>query len=108
MSSRGGGRWGGRSWRRPDGGRITLRGLSSYDPRTQIEDGIGVYELFVDGQLVRTESNEWVRRTWTIEQITALLTDAGWTVEALTRGYTDTPAGPDDEILSVLATPDSP
>lgn len=78
-SSGGRGRWGGRFWRRPDGATITLRDLGRYDPVTQIEEAVGIYELFVDGRLVQTELNEWVRRFWTAEQITAALAAAGFT-----------------------------
>lgn len=76
--------WSGTFWRRPDGATITLRGTGRYDPVTQVEEAVGIYELFVDGRLVETELNEWVRRFWTPAQITAAVTDAGFTDVGLT------------------------
>lgn len=77
--------WSGTFWRRPDGATITLRGTGRYDAVTQVEEAVGIYELFVDGRLVRTELNEWVRRFWTADQITAALTAAGFTDVAVAR-----------------------
>lgn len=99
------GRWSGRWWRRPDGATITLRGTSGYDPDTQVEEGIGIYELFVDGRLDTTELNEWVRRFWTAAQIGTALVAAGFVVETITRAYADAPATDADLVLSVLARP---
>lgn len=70
--------WSGGFWRRPDGGVITLRGTGRYDPATQVEEAVGVYELFVGVRLVETELDEWVRRFWTAAQITAAVQDAGF------------------------------
>ncbi|GAA2557940.1 class I SAM-dependent methyltransferase [Pseudonocardia hydrocarbonoxydans] len=70
--------WSGTFWRRPDGATITLRGTGHYDAATQVEEAVGIYELFVDGALVATELNEWVRRFWTAGQITSALAGAGF------------------------------
>lgn len=101
-----GGRWGpwsGRVWRRPDGATITLRGTGRYDPATQVEEAVGIYELFVDGALVETELNDWVRRFWTAEQITELLTGAGYVDIRVTRAYSAEEPGAHEEKLSVIA-----
>jgi hypothetical protein len=95
------GRWGGSFWRRPDGATITLRGLSRYDPATQVEEGIGIYELFVDGRLVGTELNDWVRRYWTAGQITASLAAAGF-VDVEVAAAAHRPA-PDPTLLTAAA-----
>jgi SAM-dependent methyltransferase len=75
-------------WTRPDGAVITLRGGARVGPATRIEQGVGIYELFVDGELVRTELNRWVCRFWSAEAITDALRGAGFTDVAL-----DGPAG---------------
>ncbi len=72
------GRWFGRWWTRPDGARIVLRTLNAYDASTQVETGLGIYELFVDGALVETELNDWVRRFWEPAQISDALAAAGF------------------------------
>ncbi len=64
------GSWVGRWWDRPDGARIVSRDLSRYDGRTRVEEGLGLYELSVEGRLVDTELNTWVRRFWTEEEST--------------------------------------
>jgi SAM-dependent methyltransferase len=72
------GRWFGRWWDRPDGARIVLRNLSRYDPATHVEEGLGIYELWVDGGLVETEINNWVRRFWTDTELEDKLARAGF------------------------------
>jgi len=72
------GRWFGRWWDRPDGARIVLRNLSRYDPATRIEEGLGIYELWVDGGLVESEINNWVRRFWTDTELAEELPRAGF------------------------------
>src|SRR4029077_17141659 len=72
------GRWFGRWWDRPDGARIVLRNLSRYDPATHAEEGLGIYELWVDGGLVETEINNWVRRFWTDTELEGELERTGF------------------------------
>src|SRR6266576_2849952 len=72
------GRWFGRWWDRPDSARIVLRNLSRYDPATRVEEGLGIYELWVDGGLVETEINNWVRRFWTDTELEDELDRAGF------------------------------
>ncbi|QJY45451.1 class I SAM-dependent methyltransferase [Pseudonocardia broussonetiae] len=86
--------WSGTFWRRPDGATITLRGTGRYDPATQVETAVGVYELFVDGRLVETELDEWVRRFWTPDAITAAVRGAGFADVAVAR---------QDDLLTVTA-----
>ena len=72
------GRWFGRWWNRPDGATIVSRDLGRYDPATRIEEGLGIYELYVDGRLVETELNNWVRRFWTEDELETELNRAGF------------------------------
>ena len=73
------GRWFGRWWDRPDGARIVSRDLTRYDPATtDVEEGFGIYELYVDGRLVETEMNNFVRRFWTEGALEAELRAAGF------------------------------
>jgi SAM-dependent methyltransferase len=81
------GRWFGRWWNRPDGATIVLRELGRYDPETRIEEGLGIYELFVDGRLVETELNNWVRRFWTAEELEIELSSAGFVDIEITEPY---------------------
>jgi hypothetical protein len=72
------GRWVGRWWDRPDGAKIVSRDLGRYDPATRVEEGLGIYELYVDGRLVETELNNWVRRFWTEDDLESELQRAGF------------------------------
>ena len=72
------GRWVGRWWNRPDGAKIVSRDLGRYDPATRIEEGLGIYELYVDGRLVETELNNWVRHFWTDDELEIELHIAGF------------------------------
>lgn len=101
LRARSSGAWSGRWWRRPDGATITVRGTGRYDPGSQVEEAIAVYELFVDGRLVETELNDWVRRFWTAEQITGVLTAAGFADIVITKAYTSDAWTSEDAELSV-------
>ncbi|MCE3555019.1 class I SAM-dependent methyltransferase [Pseudonocardia sp. RS11V-5] len=91
-------------WTRPDGAVITARGGNRIDPVTGLESGVGIYELFVDGVLVHTELNNWVRRFWTPEAISAAVGAAGFSEVTVRSGHSDAPPGPDDLVLTVHAT----
>jgi SAM-dependent methyltransferase len=73
------GEWVGRWWNRPDGATIVNRSLSRYDAETRIEEGLGIYELWVGGELVESELNNWVRRFWAAEELEQELQIAGFT-----------------------------
>lgn len=95
--------WMGRWWRRADGATITLRGTTEYDAAAQVERGVCVYELFVDGRLVETELDDWVQRFWGAEQIVAALSTAGFTDATVSRAFTVQAPSAEDVLLSVLA-----
>lgn len=89
-----------RWWQRADGAVITLRGGSRFDPTTGIEEGVGIYELYVDGTLTTTELDEWVRRFWTPDTIEQAARSAGFaTVEAAPAAHVT-----DEGLLTVVAT----
>lgn len=88
-----GGLWGGRFWRRPDGAVIALRGILRAVSE-ELEEGLGVYELYVDGKLVETEMNEWARRFWTPGAVTDALGAAGFVDVVVTAPFSD--AAPED------------
>jgi hypothetical protein len=91
-------------WTRPDGAVITARGGNRIDPATGLEHGVGIYELFVDGVLVHTELNQWVRRFWSAGTIAAAVRAAGFSEVTVRSGHTDAPPRPDDLLLTVHAT----
>jgi SAM-dependent methyltransferase len=97
---RGSGLWRGRWWTRDDGAKIVERALNRYDRATQIDEGLNIYELFVDGQLVETELNDWVRRFWEPDALEAELTRAGF-VDIEVRGVVP---NPDGEPTGLVAT----
>lgn len=96
------GAWGGRWWRRPDGAIIVLRDLGR-DVREGVEEALGIYELYVDGALVETELNEWVRRFWTPRDIAAALEAVGFHEVRITRAFDSAPLDGAEPIVSVRA-----
>jgi hypothetical protein len=87
---------------RPASARADER-LGRYDPATRVEEAVGIYELFVDGTLVESELNGWVRRFWAPAEIVAVVTDAGFVDVRVTRAFTTEPAAGSEPELSVLA-----
>jgi SAM-dependent methyltransferase len=83
------GEWVGRWWTRPDGATIVCRNLSRYDATARIEEGLGIYELWVDGELVESELNNWVRRFWAADELEQELQLAGFTDIAITPVHGD-------------------
>lgn len=90
-------------WRRADGAVITLRGGTRFDDATGVEEGVGIYELWVGSTLDRTELDEWVCRFWTAPAIAEAVTTAGFADVAVLRGGSDDPADPGDALLTVVA-----
>jgi hypothetical protein len=97
-----GGVWRGRWWRREDGALIVSRDLGR-GIHDDVEEALGIYELYVDGVLVETELNEWVRRFWTAAGISAALEAAGFGSICTTEGFSSAPATADSLMLSVTA-----
>lgn len=95
------GLWHGRWWTRPNGDKIVNRTLARYDPETTVETAVAIYELYVDGALVETELNEWIRRFWEPEAFTAELSATGLEDIWVTRALSDEPAADEDETLSI-------
>jgi SAM-dependent methyltransferase len=89
---------------REDGAVVRRRHVSRYDPETQLESTDETFELIVDGEVVAQERH--VRapatRDYTLDQVLALLDDAGLTAEHVLEGFTQEPyAG--GEILTIVA-----
>jgi SAM-dependent methyltransferase len=78
------GRWFGRWWDRPDGARIVSRDLGRYDDTTHVEEGLGIYELYVDARLVETEMNNWVRRFWNERELANEIERSGFATPEIT------------------------
>lgn len=97
------GQWTGRWWRRADGATIALRGTTDYDAATQVEHGLGIYELFVESRLVETELDDWAQRYWDAEDIVAVLERAGFAEVTVSAAFTTRAPTAQDVLLSVLA-----
>jgi SAM-dependent methyltransferase len=76
---RGNGLWTGRWWTRADGATIVERRVARYDAARTVEEGLGIYELYVGGKLVETELDDWIRRFWKPRALRAELELAGFT-----------------------------
>ncbi|MCW0215457.1 MAG: hypothetical protein OJJ54_19040 [Pseudonocardia sp.] len=57
----------------------------------------------MNGTLVHTELNEWVRRFWTAGGIVGPVRAAGYAGVDVRRGRTTAEPGPDDTLLTVTA-----
>ena len=70
--------WGGRWVSRPDGAKIVISWLGHFDAKTRINHALHKYELFKDGKPLETEWEEFDLKNYTLEEINALLEEAGF------------------------------
>jgi hypothetical protein len=72
------GLWGGRWVERSDGAKILISWLSQYDEAGRISHSIHRYELIKDGQLLKTEYEDFDLRFYDPEEFRSLLEGAGF------------------------------
>ena len=72
------GLWGGRWVERSDGAKILISWLSHYDEAERISRNIHRYELIKDGQLLKTEYEDFDLRFYDPEEFRSLLEGAGF------------------------------
>jgi SAM-dependent methyltransferase len=70
--------WGGRWITRPDGAKIIISWLGSYDARTSISKSVNRYDLIKDGRLLETEFEDFDLRRYDLAELCALLEAAGF------------------------------
>jgi SAM-dependent methyltransferase len=71
--------WGGRWVRRADGAKIVISWLGHYDASTSMSHDIHRYDLIHNGALLASEFEEFDRRHYTLDEMCALLEEAGFT-----------------------------
>lgn len=83
--------------------RKTLRAI--YDPVSQIESTDELFEVFLDGALLRSERHRRERATrgYTPDQVAVLLERAGFVDLEWYSGFTRHPAQPGDDLYTVVA-----
>jgi len=72
------GLWGGRWIERSDGAKILISWLNHYDEAERISHSIHRYELIKDGQLLKTEYEDFDLRFYDPEEFRSLLESAGF------------------------------
>jgi ubiquinone/menaquinone biosynthesis C-methylase UbiE len=72
------GLWGGRWVERSDGAKILISWLSHYDEAGRVSHSIHRYELIKDGQLLKTEYEDFDLRLYDPEEFRTLLEAAGF------------------------------
>jgi SAM-dependent methyltransferase len=90
---------------RPDGSIVRRHAFARYDPTTQLEHTRDVYEVIRHGEVVEREEHRRspATRSYTLEQAERLYRDAGFTVERIVGGFTDSPFDADrDEIFTIV------
>ncbi|MBC8064288.1 MAG: class I SAM-dependent methyltransferase [Chlorobia bacterium] len=92
--------WGGKWWDRPAGGKIVLSWMGHYDTTTGIAHSIHRYELVVDGQLVKTEFEDFDTRTYDRSEMIRMLEDVGFVNVRVLTAYAN--KEPDREVEDVV------
>lgn len=94
------GKWGGFWVARPDGAKIVLSSLPTYDSEEQVRRDIHRYELFRDGHLVDTELEDFVLRFYERDEFQRLLEATGFSNIRVTKAYENTE--PDSEDATIV------
>ena len=84
--------WRSSSNTRPDGSKIVLNTLTSYEPKTQIFTATCKYESFVENKLEATETEDFQQYLYNFEEMDQLLKDVGFTQIKKYMDYAKTPA----------------
>lgn len=92
-----------RRWSRPDGAEIVLRTSRTYDPKTGVVTGDGVYELLIDGTQTAVEHNAWVSRLWDPDEFAEQLRLAGFAGVKATKAFSEEPADGSERMVSFSA-----
>jgi len=92
-------RWMGSWVERPDGARIVLSILDSYEAETRSSTMLNKYELFDDGQLVRTELEELAQQFYSLAEFIDLAETSGFSVEDVVEDFAGAP--PTDAAVSL-------
>lgn len=94
------GKWNGLWVTRPDGAKIVLSSLPTYNPEEQLQRDIHKYELFKDGHLVEIELGDFVLRFYERDESQQLLEAAGFSNVKASKAYEDVePDGEDTTIV---------
>jgi SAM-dependent methyltransferase len=98
----------GEAQRAEDGATIRRWTRTRYDHDQQLEHEENRYEVLHDGVVTQTEhlGRSPGVRWYSQAQATALYEQAGFTVAAITSGFTFDPAAPEDTLFCILATRD--
>jgi ubiquinone/menaquinone biosynthesis C-methylase UbiE len=94
------GQWGGKWVNRPDGGKVVLSWLSTYDEDTQLSRSLTRYDLFSkEGELLQTELEEFNLRFYELSEFRALLESSGFVDVRTYKLYQTCEADEDDETI---------
>ena len=94
------GSWGGFWITRPDGTKIVLSSLVTYDPEKQIQRDIHRYELLKDGHLIDTEFEDFELRFYELDEFQQILEATSFIDVRASRPYGDTE--PDDSDRTIV------
>lgn len=78
------------SWvKKPDHSLIVLSSAARFDPLSKVQTSVTKYELWKEGNVVKTELEEFRLRLYSQEEIISFLSNAGFKCDSITIPYTD-------------------
>ena len=88
-----------------DGSTVRRSARELFDPSTRIESTDDLYEVFRDGELIRSErhARDSATLAWTADELRSALIAHGFDNLEFLSGFTREPHKPGDEIFTVLA-----
>jgi len=93
------GKW--HEWRltRPDGAEIVFSALPVYDEKSQLQHDVHRYQLFMNGQLIESEVEDFFLRLYEPAKFQRLLEETGFTAVRVTKAHADTPVEGNESVV---------
>jgi SAM-dependent methyltransferase len=94
-----------REVRRPeDGATVRRTSRARFDEASGTESSSEIFELIVDGEVVEREQHDRDPdvRWYSQSDARSMFEAAGFRVQAIVAGFTDRPAGPEEEVFTII------
>lgn len=91
------------SWlKKPDNSLIVLSSVSRFDKSSKVQISLNKYELWKEGNIIKTELEEFRLRLYSKKEIISLLSNVGFKCDSVTTPYTDNLAKEEEGYIQMV------